>query len=74
MKIIAMDASILIGLRKASALTLLTRLPHELMTANFIFNELQRHKRHPVDLGSIHLSKEPQSARPAEVSENMTSG
>ena len=37
-----LDASILIDLRKASALTLLTRLPHELMTTNFVFKELQR--------------------------------
>ena len=57
MTTIIIDASILIDLRTASALTLLTRLPHELMTTNFIFNELQRHKRHLVDLGSIHLSK-----------------
>jgi len=58
------DASILIDFRKASALTLLTKLPHELMTTNFVFNELDRftpeelHKIFPGKLQVFDLDTE----------------
>lgn len=42
MKVLVIDTSILIDLRKASALKLLTRLPYELMTTDLIIDELQR--------------------------------
>lgn len=59
MTTLIIDASILIDLRKASALTLLTRLPHELMTTNFVFNELQRftlEELHKIFPGRLQVS------------------